>query len=224
MLEDRVIRPDGRPGVYSTVQVKPGVAVLPIDRDGDVYLVRQFRYALGCESLEAVCGGVEEGETFQASAKKELREEVGIEASAWTDLGFVDLDTSMVRCKMGLFLAEGLSFTETEREGTETMQTVMVPFQEALRQGHGGRDHPRGQLRPHPQGGQAAVAVRYPGRRMGVEGRGEGFDIEILPGNGQAGPFAFHASGSYDGVPSPAEERRSVHGPGLSLPSTRAAP
>ena len=133
VLEDRVIRPDGRPGTYSTVQVKPGVAVLPIDRDGSVYLVRQFRYALGTESLEAVCGGVEEGETFEDSAKKELREEAGILASAWTDLGLVDLDTSMVRCKMGLFLAEGLSFTGTEREGTETMQTVKMSFQDALR-------------------------------------------------------------------------------------------
>jgi len=132
VFEDRVIRPDGRPGVYSTVQVKPGVAVLPVDRDGAVYLVRQFRYAIGSESLEAVCGGVEAGEAYQDSAKKELREEVGIEASSWTDLGLVDLDTSMVRCKMGLFLAEGLSFTETQREGTETIQTVKLPFHDAV--------------------------------------------------------------------------------------------
>jgi 8-oxo-dGTP pyrophosphatase MutT (NUDIX family) len=130
--EDRVIRPDGKPGFYSTVQVKPGVAVLPIDEAGEVYLVRQFRYALGSESLEAVCGGVEEGESYQDSAKEELREEVGIEATSWTDLGLIDIDTSMVRCKMGLFLARGLSFTDTRREGTETIQTVKLPFLEAL--------------------------------------------------------------------------------------------
>src|SRR3954453_15236341 len=50
--EDRVIQPDGQPGRYSTVTIKPGVAVLPVDEDGDVYLVRQFRYALGRESVE----------------------------------------------------------------------------------------------------------------------------------------------------------------------------
>src|SRR5688500_13677057 len=94
--EARVIRPDGKPGTYSTVAVKPGVAVLPVDGDGSVHLVRQFRYALGAESVETACGGVEEGEAPPDAARKELREELGIEATDWIDLGAIDLDTSMV--------------------------------------------------------------------------------------------------------------------------------
>ena len=131
--EDRVIRPDGQPGTYSTVEVKPGVAILPLDGDGNVFLVRQFRYGLGAESVEVACGGVEEDESPPDAAKKELREELGIEASDWSDLGIIDLDTSMVRCKVTLYVVKGLSLGETEREGTEAMRTLKVPFGEAVR-------------------------------------------------------------------------------------------
>lgn len=131
--EDRVIRPDGRPGSYATATVKPGVAVLPLDRDGTTYLVKQFRYALGSESIEVACGGVDEGETPAEAARRELREELGIEASEWADKGTIDLDTSIVRCQVGLFIARGLTHTETEREGTEAMETIRVPFGEAVR-------------------------------------------------------------------------------------------
>ena len=52
LFEDRVTRPDGSPGTYTTVTLKPGVAVLPIGAHGEVHLTRQFRYALGRESVE----------------------------------------------------------------------------------------------------------------------------------------------------------------------------
>ena len=74
--EDRVIRPDGSPGIYATASVKPGVAILPLAEDGTSYLVRQFRYALGAESVEAACGGIDEGESAAAAARRELREEL----------------------------------------------------------------------------------------------------------------------------------------------------
>lgn len=131
--EDRVIRPDGRPGSYATVTVKPGVAILPVDDSGDTFLVRQYRYALGAESIEVACGGIDEGETPAVAARRELREELGIEATDWRDLGTIDLDTSLVRCKMGLFVAKGLTHTETQREGTEAMETIRVPLGDALR-------------------------------------------------------------------------------------------
>jgi ADP-ribose pyrophosphatase len=57
--EDRVTQPDGQPGVCATVTMRPGVAVLPVDDDGRVYLVHQFRYALGRESLQVVSGALE---------------------------------------------------------------------------------------------------------------------------------------------------------------------
>ena len=126
--EDRVIRPDGQPGTYTTVTMKPGVAVLPFDEQGTVYLTRQFRYAVGRESIEAACGGIDEGEKPRDAARRELREELGIEAAEWIDLGHFDLDTSMINGPVHLFVAKRLSFTETEREGTETIESLKLPF------------------------------------------------------------------------------------------------
>ncbi|WP_196797373.1 NUDIX hydrolase [Gloeocapsa sp. PCC 7428] len=91
--------------------MKPGVAILPIDSDGNVYLTRQFRYALGKESIEVVCGAIEEDEPQQKAAR-ELEEEIGIKASKLIDLGVVDLDTSIVNCSIQLFLAKELIKTE----------------------------------------------------------------------------------------------------------------
>ncbi len=130
--EDQVLQPDGKPGMYATVSMKPGVAILPIDRDGVVYLIRQFRYALGSESIEVVCGAVDEGEPSLDAAQRELQEELGIQAGEWMDLGIVHLDTSIVHCPVHLFLARDLTFTETNREGTESIETVKFTLDAAV--------------------------------------------------------------------------------------------
>jgi 8-oxo-dGTP pyrophosphatase MutT (NUDIX family) len=132
VTEDKVIKPDGKPGHYATVTAMPGVAVLPLDKEGFVYLTKQFRYALGDESIEAVAGGVDE-EKPEEAARRELREELGIEADEWTSLGLVNLDTSIINSPARIFLATGLRFTEPEREGTETIKTVKVKLEEAVR-------------------------------------------------------------------------------------------
>ena len=62
LREDRVIQPDGEPGVYVYLEVHtPVVAVVPIDDEGNVYLVRQWRYPWGRNSWEIPSGGAEEG-------------------------------------------------------------------------------------------------------------------------------------------------------------------
>jgi ADP-ribose pyrophosphatase len=99
-----------------------------------VYLTRQFRYALGQESLEVVSGAVGANEPILEAARRELREEVGIAADAWTALGRVDPDTSIVREPVWLFLAEHLRFISPEPEGTESIQLVKLPGAEAVRQ------------------------------------------------------------------------------------------
>jgi 8-oxo-dGTP pyrophosphatase MutT (NUDIX family) len=139
VVEDKVRRPDGGPGTYATVAMKPGVAVLVLDRDGAAVLTRQFRYALGRESIEAASGGVEEGDGPMESASREAREELGAEGGEWTDLGRIDLDTSIVRCPVALFLARDPTWTRPGREGTEAISTLSVPFGEALRMVGDGR-------------------------------------------------------------------------------------
>jgi ADP-ribose pyrophosphatase len=130
--EDRVKKPDGSPGVYATVTLKPGVAVLPIDDAGDVHLTRQFRYGIGRQSIEVPSGTLEPGEEPLAAAQREVREELGIAAEEWTDLGAFDLDTSIVRCEVRLLIAKRLRFTAPHADPTEVIRPLKVSFAAAV--------------------------------------------------------------------------------------------
>jgi ADP-ribose pyrophosphatase len=111
--------------------MKEGVSVLPIDDQGNVYLTKQFRYVLGEESLEAPSGAIEGEEPIEA-AKREIKEELGIEAEEWLPLGTAETDTSIVRCPAHFFVARKLTFGEPNREGVEVMKTVKLSFDEAV--------------------------------------------------------------------------------------------
>ncbi len=129
---DDVIRPDGQPGTHVVVRMKPGVAVLALDDEGNVHLTEEFHYGVGRETLEVVSGGIEPGEDPLATAQRELAEELGIRASDWTDLGSVDPFTSIVVSPTRLYLARGLSFGATEFEGTERIRRRSLPLTEAV--------------------------------------------------------------------------------------------
>ncbi|HKO61374.1 MAG TPA: NUDIX hydrolase [Pyrinomonadaceae bacterium] len=130
---DDVEGPDDSEHTYSTVELKPGVAILAFDQDENVYLTEQFRYALNKRSIELVCGGVEKGVEPLEAAQKELREEVGLDARRWEDLGVVDLDTSVVHCPVRLYVARELEKVPSDQEATEDIRWYTVPFAEAVR-------------------------------------------------------------------------------------------
>lgn len=130
---DNVIRPDGNPGTYSTVRIKPGVCVIPVDHDGTCYLTKEFHFAVGRDTLEGISGGIEEGETAEFAAARELQEEVGVVAGRLQNLGFVDPLTSALHSPTALFLASELSFTETNMESTEQIERIAMPLSQAMR-------------------------------------------------------------------------------------------
>jgi ADP-ribose pyrophosphatase len=132
LYEDDVIKPDGSEGTYATVDIKGGVAVLAVGEDGTAYFIREFRYALGRENVEAVAGAIEEGEEIETAARRELREEVGIEAEEFVELGSVEYATSILRSASTLFLARRLSFTEKDEDPSEEIETVPMPLAEAV--------------------------------------------------------------------------------------------
>lgn len=132
LQRDDVIRPDGLPGSYSTVQIKPGVTVIALDHQNIVHLTSEFHYAVGRVTLEGVSGGIESDESPLESAQRELVEELGIVAKKWTWLGSVDPFTSAVRSPVQLYLAEELSFEATQLEGTELIERVALPLADAI--------------------------------------------------------------------------------------------
>lgn len=130
---DDVIRPDRLPGIYGVVHYKNlAIGVLPIDDEGFTYLVGQYRYTLDIYSWEIPEGGCPEGEEPLEAAKRELREETGLEARTWTVLGTAHLSNSVSDEAAIFYLATGLSQGEAEPEGTEKLELMRVPFADAL--------------------------------------------------------------------------------------------
>jgi ADP-ribose pyrophosphatase len=132
VTRDEVIRPDGAPGSHCIVRLKAGVTVLAVDEADNAYLTEEFHYAVGRETLEAVSGGIDEGETPEVAARRELQEELGITASEWIDLGACDPITSVVTSPTRLFLARGLTFGPGAPEGTELISCRKLPLPEAI--------------------------------------------------------------------------------------------
>lgn len=128
--KDDVIRPDGDPGTHSVVTIKSGVCVLACEGD-EVFLTEEFHYAVGRTTIEAVSGGREGSEPAIECAKRELAEELGIQAKDWTELTTVDPFTASVVSPTTLFLASGLSFHEAAPEGTEQIVMVRMSLREA---------------------------------------------------------------------------------------------
>lgn len=133
MRMDDVLRPDGQPGTYSTVRIKPGVCVIPVAADGTCYLTKEFHYAVGRETIEGISGGIEVGESAEVAANRELQEEVGIVAQQLHPLGVVDPLTAALCSPTAIFLATDLSFTETNMESTECIERVAMPFEDVVR-------------------------------------------------------------------------------------------
>jgi ADP-ribose pyrophosphatase len=127
-----VIRPDGAPGTHCVVRLLNGVSVLAMDDEENVYLTEEFHYGVGRTTLEVVSGGIDDGEDPRAAAERELREELGITAGEWIDLGVCDPFTSIVVSPTRLFLARRLTFGLTTPEGTERIFARKFPLDQAV--------------------------------------------------------------------------------------------
>ena len=133
VTRDEVTRPDGAPGSYATVRLKRGVTVIALDQDRTVHLTKEFHYAVGRVTIEAVSGGIEDSESPLIAAERELAEELGWRAAKWTKLGRVDPFTASICSTVDLYIAEQLERCPTAPEGTELIEPVSMKLDEALK-------------------------------------------------------------------------------------------
>jgi 8-oxo-dGTP pyrophosphatase MutT (NUDIX family) len=132
LREDQVIRPDGQPGIYGVVHFKNvAVGVLPVDEQGRVWLVGQYRYTLDLYSWEIPEGAGAPGETPAETAHRELREETGLSAGRLELLSRAHLSNSVSDEIAYLFRATDLKAGQSQPEGTERLVVRRVEWAEA---------------------------------------------------------------------------------------------
>jgi 8-oxo-dGTP pyrophosphatase MutT (NUDIX family) len=131
LREDEILRSNGQKGIYGVVEKEDAAIIVPID-DGRVWLVEQFRYTIQDRALELPQGGWErEINDPEELARGELKEETGLHAARMISLGSVWIAYGYARQRQHVFLATGLTESETDRDDEEHDLVIRsVPVEE----------------------------------------------------------------------------------------------
>ncbi len=129
---DEVELPNGKKGQREVVEYNGAVAVVALNRDREVLMVRQFRYAVGEVLLEIPAGKINEGEEPEVSAKRELGEETGHEASEWMHLTSFYSTPGFTTEKLHVYLASGLKSGQQHTDEDEFIQVESYPLEKVL--------------------------------------------------------------------------------------------
>ena len=132
--EDQVLNPSGGRGIYGVVTMKNwALGIVPVDAEGNTWLVGQYRYPLREYSWEIPMGGGPVELDVLESARRELREETGLLAARWTRIARLHTSNSVTDEEGFVFLAEDLTQGAVEPEETEDLRLWKLPLAEAIR-------------------------------------------------------------------------------------------
>ena len=125
--------PNGKTAAREIARHVGASAVVPVDDEGNVYLVRQFRAPLDMVLLEVPAGKLDyAGEDRLQAAKRELQEETGLTAAEWSHLMDLHTTPGFTDEKISLYLARGLSAGESHPDEDEFLNLVRVPLGELV--------------------------------------------------------------------------------------------
>jgi ADP-ribose pyrophosphatase len=133
LREDTVELADGRTALREIVEHAPVVAIVPLDENGEVILVRQYRLAAEEALLEVPAGLVDEGEDPEAAAQRELQEETGYRAANLRRLGGFFVSPGFCTEFIHIYLATGLSESPLDGDEDEDIVVERMPLAEAVR-------------------------------------------------------------------------------------------
>ncbi|HNY04799.1 MAG TPA: NUDIX hydrolase [Candidatus Woesebacteria bacterium] len=125
--EDKVIRPDGREGLYAFLSKPAAVFILAKNKDGFFYFIRQYRYPLK-KYIYEIPAGVVDDQSFLTNAKRELKEETGLVAEKWVSLGKFYIAPGHENVSVHSFLALNLNenlLSKKNQEGDESIQKII---------------------------------------------------------------------------------------------------
>ncbi|MBU6389469.1 NUDIX hydrolase [Patescibacteria group bacterium] len=130
--EDKVVRPNGQPGIYGVVMTPPSVMIVPLTENGEVYMIGQNRYPTEKFSWELPAGG-SDNQNLLTAAKRELKEETGLEAGSWEEIGSFQVMNGICSEICHVFIARELRATPGNSQDEEGITTVrIVAFSELL--------------------------------------------------------------------------------------------
>jgi ADP-ribose pyrophosphatase len=129
---ERVRLPNGRVAELEIAHHPGGAAVVALDDEGRVCLLRQYRHAAGGWLTELPAGKLDGGEPPLECAQRELAEEAGVTARQWDKLGECFSSPGILTEVLHLFLARGLAPAEAQPEEHEVLEASWLPFDEAV--------------------------------------------------------------------------------------------
>ena len=129
---DTLKAPDGRETKFDIVEHGGSVVILPVDREGNLLFVRQYRHAAGMDLLELPAGTRDGDEPFEECAAREIREETGMEAGTLIHVGSFYLAPGYSTEYMGVFLATELKHNPLEADDDEFLSVEKLPIGEAI--------------------------------------------------------------------------------------------
>lgn len=127
---DTIELPDGRQTTREIVEHADCIAVIPVDAEGNVILVRQFREAVKKALLEIPAGGIDEGETPEDAVRRELQEEIGFFPHVVERIGGFYSTPGYCREYLYIYLAADLEPKKLTAEDTDYIEVVKVPMPE----------------------------------------------------------------------------------------------
>lgn len=131
--EDKVIRPDGKRGVFGVVDILPGVSIVAVDRRGYCYLTKEYHYGFENSIIEVVSGGIDDGETPLEAAKRELFEETGLQSDHWFFLGTFHPLTTVLNSAQYAFLAlEAKKISDPSEEEKKLVKILRISFRKTI--------------------------------------------------------------------------------------------
>jgi len=135
---DTVRLPNGREMDFEMVRHSGAAAVVPLADDGQVLLVRQYRYATGGWILEVPAGKLDGGEAPEDCARREVEEETGFRPRELEPLGWIWTSPGFTDERIWLFLARGLTPGQQELGHDEVLALERVPLARAVEMAAGG--------------------------------------------------------------------------------------
>ena len=133
VTRETVRLPDGKLADWEMIHHNGAVCVVPVDGDGNVLLVRQFRFPTGSVLLEIPAGKLESREeNLDDAVRRELREETGAVAERIVSLGDFYTTPAYSEERITMYYADGLSFGERALDEDEFLSVVKMPLDEAV--------------------------------------------------------------------------------------------